>query len=353
MASVDGQLVAGLDHAAQLVDVRDVQPGIDALAEQVHGQRHQVDVAGALAVAEQRALDSLRAGHKRQLRRRHGAAAVIVRMDAEDEGVAVAEVAMAPLDLVGVDVRRAHLDGGRQVEDDPVLGSGLPDVHHRLADLLGEIQLRAGEAFGRVLENKLGPALVGRQAPDQLGPADGDAGDAIAVQPEDHPALKCRGRVVQVHDHPFCAGQALEGPLDQLVARLGQHLDGDVGRDEVFLDQHADEVEIRLRRGREPDLDLLEAHSHQQLEQPALPGHVHGVDQGLVAVAEVDAAPGRRGGDRTLRPAAVRQVHRRVGPVLADRHLLHGIWRASVEMKDLLGHQTQEVFASALVALAR
>jgi len=27
--------------------------------------------------------------------------------------------------------------------------------------------------------------------------------------------------------------------------------------------------------------------------------------------------------------------------------------RASVEMKDLLGHQTQEVFASALVALAR
>src|SRR5256885_11268935 len=86
--------------------------------------------------------------YQRKLRCRHGAAAVIVRMDAEGERLAVAEVAMAPLDLVGVDVRGAHLDGGRQVEDDSVLATGPPDVHHRLADLLCEIQLRAGEAFG-------------------------------------------------------------------------------------------------------------------------------------------------------------------------------------------------------------
>ena len=47
---------------------RDVELGIDAVAEQVHRQVDDVDVAGALAVAEQRALDAVRAGHHAELR---------------------------------------------------------------------------------------------------------------------------------------------------------------------------------------------------------------------------------------------------------------------------------------------
>ncbi len=77
-----GQSVAVLRRAPQSVDVADVELGIDALREQVHRQVHDVDVAGAFAVAEQRALDAIRAGHHAELGRSDRAAAVVVRMQA-------------------------------------------------------------------------------------------------------------------------------------------------------------------------------------------------------------------------------------------------------------------------------
>jgi hypothetical protein len=80
VARVDGQAGAVLDGAADLVDVGEVDLRVDALAEQVHAQRDQVDVAGALAVAEQAALDAVGAGHHAQLGGRDRGAAVVVRV---------------------------------------------------------------------------------------------------------------------------------------------------------------------------------------------------------------------------------------------------------------------------------
>ena len=88
MARVDRQLVALLDDRLGLVDLREVEPGIDALGEEVERERDEVDVAGALAVAEERPLDALGARHQPELRRRDRGAAVVVRMDAEDDRVA-------------------------------------------------------------------------------------------------------------------------------------------------------------------------------------------------------------------------------------------------------------------------
>ena len=85
VALVHRQPVAVLGHAAQRVDVADVELGVDALAEQVHGQGDDVDVAGALAVAEQRALDPVGAGQHAQLGRGHRAAAVVVRVQRQDD----------------------------------------------------------------------------------------------------------------------------------------------------------------------------------------------------------------------------------------------------------------------------
>ena len=112
-----GQLVAVLGDPAQLVDVAHVEHRVDALAVHVHGQRDDVDVAGALTVAEQRALDPIGAGHDAELGGGDAGAPVVVRMQAQDDVVAPAEVAMHPLDHVAIDVGGGHLDGGRQVDD--------------------------------------------------------------------------------------------------------------------------------------------------------------------------------------------------------------------------------------------
>ena len=83
VARVDLHLVAVLARTTDLVDVGEVDLRVDALGEQVHAQGDQVDVAGALALPEQAALDAVGAGHQRQLGGGDGGAAVVVRVDGD------------------------------------------------------------------------------------------------------------------------------------------------------------------------------------------------------------------------------------------------------------------------------
>jgi hypothetical protein len=89
-ALVHGQLVAVLGGALDLVDVAEVDLRVDALREQVDAQGDQVDVAGALAVAEQAALDAVGAGHVAELGGGDRGAAVVVRVQRQDDVLAVA-----------------------------------------------------------------------------------------------------------------------------------------------------------------------------------------------------------------------------------------------------------------------
>ena len=132
-------------------------------------------------------------------------------------------------------------------------------------------------------------------------------------RPKTTPPLQRRRGVVEVHDRLLGAADRLVGALDQLLAGLGQHLDRDVVGDQVLLDELPDEVEVGLAGRREADLDLLVAHAHQQVEHPPLALGAHRVDQGLVAVAQVDGAPARGLGHALGRPGAVRQVDRGAG----------------------------------------
>ncbi len=94
-----------------------------------------------------------------------------------------------------------------------------------------------------------------------------------------------------MHDRPPGAADRGKAALDQLGAGLGQHLDGDVLGNQIVLDQFADKGEIGFGGGRKPDLDLLEAELDQEIEHAALALGPHRLDQRLVAVAQIDAAP--------------------------------------------------------------
>jgi hypothetical protein len=237
--------------------------------------------------------------------------------------VAGADVAAEPLDHVGVHVGRVALDGGRQVEDQRLLGRRLDDVHHRVADLDRVLRLGEREALGRVL---VAHAVPGRllQLLAQLGAVHRDVDDAGLVQPEHDLALQRVGGVVEVDDGLLGAGDGLVGALDQLLAALGEHLDGDVVGDQVVVDQLAAEVEVGLAGRRETDLDLLEAHLDERVEHAPLALRVHRVDEGLVAVTQVDAAPQRGGLVHLVGPGAVVEHDRHEALVLVEGHLLRG-----------------------------
>ena len=199
---MDGQAIAVLGDPAEGVDIGDVELGVHALREEVHGQRDHVDVARALTVAEQRALHPVGPGHHAQLGGRHRAAPVIVRVQGQHDAVAVRDMPQEPLDGVGIEVRGVHLDRRRQVQDELLLGRRLDDVHDRLADLDGELHLGARVALGRVLVEDLGVAHRVLELPAQLGRVDGDVDDARLVEAEHHPPLQDGRGVVEVHDGP-------------------------------------------------------------------------------------------------------------------------------------------------------
>ncbi len=264
MARMDGQLVAIFRHADELVDVRAIELRIHALAEHVHGQRDDVDIAGALAIAEERALDAVGAREQAEFGGGDGAAAVIVRMERDRNAIAVLDVAAEPFDLVGMDVGRRHLDGCRQVEDELLLRRRPDLVHHRLADLDGVVEFRAGEALRAVLEaDGVFHAALLRQLLDEARTLNRDLLDALAVLPEHDAALQFGCRVVEMHDRRLGASNALEGARDQFLAALDEHLHGHVIGNLLVVDERAAEVEIRLRGGGKSDLDFLEAHLEQ------------------------------------------------------------------------------------------
>ena len=308
----DGQLVAVLHGAADLLDVREVDLRVNSLGQQVQTQGHQVHVAGALAVAEQAPLDPVRPGQVAQLRGGHTRAAVVVGVQGQDDVLPVVQVTAHPLDGVRVHVGGGHLHGGGQVDDHLPSVADLEGLGHLVADPGRELQLGAGVGLRGVLVHHVRAAELLLVLAAQAGPGQGDVHDPVHVLLEHHAPLQGGGGVVEVHDRVLGAVDGLVGAFDQVLPGLGQHLDRDVVRDVTALHQRAHEVEVGLGRGREAHLDLLEAHAHEQLEHLQLAVGVHGVDQGLVAVPQVHGAPARRRGGHLVRPRAVGHVEREV-----------------------------------------
>ena len=240
-------------------------------------------------------------------------------------GLTPGQVAAHPLDLVGVDVGGGALDGGGQVEDDLAVSLGLPHVHDCLADLQAVVELGVHEDLLGVLEAEdrvLVEDLLGA-GHDLAGAVDGELANLVAVHTEDDVTEDGRQGVVEVNSGPRDADTGVQGAVDEVATRLGEHRDGDILGDRAVIHQRAHEVEVGLGGGREADLDLLEAHAHEQVEDGALGLGPHGLDEGLVAVAQVSAQPAGGRGDALVRPGAVGQIDGgdvEEGPVLGKRH---------------------------------
>ena len=294
MARVNGQARGLLHLARDGVDVGEIEAGVNALRIEIERQVDQVHIARALAVAEQTTFDAIRARQQAELGRRDAGAAIVVGVQRQHHVFAPLEVRRHPLDLVGVDIGRRVLDRGRQVDDDRAGRDPRPRREWRV--------LQASSATGSSVMLK----VSGEYSSPHSVPGNGvgqllDQPDLLRdqlhhlrhAQAEHHAAPHRRGGVVHVHDGAARAAHRLDRAADEFLARLREHHDGDVVGNQLLLDEIAHGLEIRLRGRREPDLDFLEAHRTKRLEQPLLGLAAHGLEQGLVAVAQIRAAPHR------------------------------------------------------------
>ena len=207
-----------------------------------------------------------------------------MRVQRQHQGVTTTQIAVHPLDGIGIHVGGSHLDRGRQVDDRLAIGSWLPDIEDGVADLHGELEFGSGVRLGGVLVVHLGSAQILGVLGAQSRALGGDVLDAVAVEPEDHAPLQGGRGVVQMHDGLWSTRDRFVGAFDQMLASLGQHLDGHVIGNEVGFDQLPHEIEIGLAGRREADLDLLVSHGDEQREHTQFARWGHGVDQGLITV---------------------------------------------------------------------
>ena len=90
---VNSQLVAVFGVAPVDIEITEVNLRSDSLREQVQSQRHQVDVSGALAVAEETPLNAISTRHVAKLSRSNRRSPVIVRVQTQDHVLSVVQVA--------------------------------------------------------------------------------------------------------------------------------------------------------------------------------------------------------------------------------------------------------------------
>lgn len=281
-----------LVHLHDLRHIGEVQFRIDTLGVHIQCQCDDVHITGALAVAEQRSLDTVAAGKESQLTVCHSAATVVVGMQGDDHVFTPVQIVVHILDLVRIHVRHGVGNGDRQIDDDRIFRCRLPDLQYGIADLQGKFRLCAGKALRRILKAEvtlgLCPVFLAEICA-QLSQLD----DVFLTLLKHLFPLCHRGGIIEVYDGVLCAFQRLKGLCDNVFPCLGQHLDGHIVRDHIVLDQRPAELILRLRRSRKADLNFLKADLHQITEKLQLFFQVHGCDKCLVAVPQVNAAPDR------------------------------------------------------------
>ena len=156
MARVYGQLVAIFDRLDHLIDIGEIEPRMQTLRVHVECNGNEVDIASALTIAKQAALDAVAPCQQAQLGCGDSGAAVIMRVQTDNHRFAVRNIAAEILNLIRIDVGHCRLYGGRQVEYDRLFNGRLQDFHNGAANFDAEIQFGSREGFRRIFKMPIG-----------------------------------------------------------------------------------------------------------------------------------------------------------------------------------------------------
>ena len=226
--------------------------------------------------------------------------------------------------LVSISIRRTHLYGRGQVEDNRVILRRAHFLHNRFADSYREINLCTGKAFRRIFVANIHAAacnLLLRQLTNKLRTLHGNLGDALHILTENNLTLQGRCRIVKVNNNILRTAYSLKGFANQLLACLHQHLHRYVVRNMTALNKRAQNFVLRFGGRGKAHFDFLEAAINQRMEKFELLRNAHRCHQRLIAIAQVNAAPNRCFGNSFFRPLAVLQDDRIKGNIFL--FLLH------------------------------
>ena len=184
---------------ANLVNVTNIEFGVNALRKEIHRQRHEVNVAGSLTIAKERSFDAVGTGEHAEFGCGHGRTPVIVRVQRKHDALSLVDVTQEPFDGVGVEVGGVHLDGRGKVQDERPLPRGLYGINHGVANLHRVLEFGASKGLGRVFVAKRSRWRRRFQGTAEVSRINGNLGDALLVETKDDPPLQNRRGVIEVH----------------------------------------------------------------------------------------------------------------------------------------------------------
>ena len=255
---------AFLINLFDIEDMRKVQLRVNVLRKHIQRHRHDIQIAGTLTVAEQRAFNAVCTSQQRQLSAGNARAAVIMRMHADNRCLAVFNMTAEIFNLVSISIRRTHLYGRGQIEDNRVFLRRAHFLHDRFADSYREINLCTGKAFRRIFVADIHAAacdLLLRQLTDKLCALHGNFRNALHILAENNLTLQGRGGIVEVNNNILRTAYSLKGFANQLLASLHQHLHSYVIRNMTALDKRAQNFVLRFGGRWKAHFDFLEAQS--------------------------------------------------------------------------------------------
>ena len=212
----------------------------------------------------------------------------------------------------------------RQIHDALVLRSRLPDFSDRINDTFGKGQFGPRPHLWRILEGPLGVRLRGTQLHKQARVVGRKFHNLVFVHPEDDSAHDRRRGVVKVNNCLLDTLERFEGAANKGLPCLCEHLDRHVVRDQILVNKPAKKIVLDLRSRGEADFNFLEPDLHQCFKHLEFARNVHGFDQCLIAIAQINTAPDGRLGQDGIWPGTVAQANRGERLVFARRYFQHG-----------------------------
>ena len=128
-----------------------------------------------------------------------------------------------------------------------------------------------------------------------------------------------------MHNHTTRATERLESLLDQICPCLSEHLNRDIVRNSVVLNQLAHKIEVMARGRRESHLNFLKANFDQLLPQQQFLVRRHRFYQSLITITQINTAPARRLFNHLIRPAPIRHGNGLKGPVFVVIEAVHRV----------------------------
>src|SRR5258708_12464490 len=119
---------AFLSDGPDRANVTKVQARINPLCIHIERYSNYIHIACTLAVAKECPFYAIRTGQQAQLCAGNTRSAIIVRVQADDSCLAVAQVPAEPFDLVCMNIWCCDFNGDRQVQDDLVLRTSFPHI---------------------------------------------------------------------------------------------------------------------------------------------------------------------------------------------------------------------------------